>query len=208
VNWVIKAHPANVFRSAHGHVGGESSEVSLLREHFPDLPDHIHVLLPETKISTRSLYEHADYGVTVRGTPGIEMACFGKPVLTAGTGAYSNLGFTLDSGSADEYLGRIATIDSLALAAAETTELARRYAYAMFLRRPWAPRSFEQVFDFPARGWHPLDRNVVLRRGSVDEVQRAGDLDEWAGWVLDTHEPDFVPEGPASVRASISHLLP
>lgn len=33
-------------------------------------------------LSTRSLYRHADVGVTVRGTPGMEMAAFGKPVLT------------------------------------------------------------------------------------------------------------------------------
>jgi hypothetical protein len=208
VNWVVKAHPANVFRSAHGHVGGESSEVTLLREHFPELPGHVHVLLPDTTISTRSLYEHADYGITVRGTPGLEMACFGKPVFTAGTGAYSGLGFTFDSASVSEYLGRLAAIETYAPLPVETTELARRYAHTVFLRRPWAPRSFRQVFEFPERGWHPLDRNVVLAARSIDEVHRAGDLDEWAAWALDTDEPDFVPEGAASVREGTGHLLP
>jgi hypothetical protein len=53
------------------------------------------VLLPDTKISTLSLYRFADYGVTVRGTPGLEIACFGKPAFTAGTGTYAGLGFHL-----------------------------------------------------------------------------------------------------------------
>jgi len=53
------------------------------------------VLLPDTKISTLSLYRFADDGVTVRGTPGLEIACFGKPAFTAGTGTYAGLGFHL-----------------------------------------------------------------------------------------------------------------
>ena len=95
VNWVIKTHPSNVFRVAHGDIEGESSEVTLIRERFPELPDHVHLLLPDTKISTLSIYEFADYGVTVRGTPGMEIACFGKPAFTAGTGNYAGLGFTV-----------------------------------------------------------------------------------------------------------------
>ena len=34
------------------------------------------------------LFKVIDYGITVRGTIGIELPCFGIPVITAGTGRY------------------------------------------------------------------------------------------------------------------------
>ena len=45
------------------------------------------------------------------------------------------------------------------------TARARRYAHALFIRRPWVPRSFAMQFEFAERGWHPLDRNVAWRVG-------------------------------------------
>lgn len=199
VSWVVKAHPAQVFRVAHGHVGGEASEVTFLRERFPELPDHVRLLPPDTSISARSLYELADFGVTVRGTAGLEMACLGTRTLTAGTGSYSGLGFTTDSASREEYLGRLGAIEASEAMAAEEVRRARAYAYALFLCRPWRPRSFANRLDFPASGWHPLDRNAVLTATSVDEIRAAGDLDQWAAWVLDTDDADFLPTGDASV---------
>jgi hypothetical protein len=191
-NWVIKAHPSNVFRSAHGDVAGECSELAVLGEHFPRLPDHVKLLRPETRISTVSLYRAADYGVTVRGTPGMEMACFGKPVFTAGTGTYAGLGFTYDSDSPAQFLARLSEIQTYPTLSVEMTARARHYAHALFIRRPWIPRSFAMQFDFTERGWHPLDRNVAWRVETIDELHRAGDLDAWAAWVLDSREADYL----------------
>ena len=202
VNWVVKAHPSNVFRVAHGQVGGESSEANLVRDLFPVLPDHVRLLLPDTKISTRSIYEFADYGVTVRGTPGLEMACLGKRTLTAGSGSYSGLGFTTDSASCEQYLARLATIETEAAMSHEEVRRARVYAHSLFLRRPWRPRSFENRIDFPEGGWHPLDRNAVLTARRVEEIRAAGDLEQWAAWVLDTEDADFLPTGSVSVLAT------
>ena len=44
-----------------------------------------------------SLFKNIDFGVTVRGTCGIEMPCFGLTTITDGTGRYFNLCFTKDS---------------------------------------------------------------------------------------------------------------
>jgi hypothetical protein len=192
VNWIVKAHPSNVFRSAHGDVQGECSELVLLREHFPELPSHVKLLQPETKISTVSLYRFADYGVTVRGTPGMEMACFGKSVFTAGTGTYAGLGFTHDSESPAQFLERLGEIERYGPLSAEATARARRYAHTLFIRRPWPARSFSMTFDFPERGWHPLDRNVEWRVRSTEELHRTGDLDNWAAWVVGSREADYL----------------
>jgi hypothetical protein len=194
VNWIVKAHPSNVFRAAHGDVSGESSEVALIRESFADLPAHVHLLLPETGISTLSLYQFADYGVTVRGTPGMEMACFAKPVFTAGTGTYAGLGFTYDSSSAGEFLERLKVIETYGRLPPDMTRRARRYAHTLFTRRPWPTRSFALEFKFPERGWHPLDRNVMLVADSVGAIDRASDLNDWARWVVDDQDADYLPE--------------
>jgi hypothetical protein len=192
VNWVIKAHPSNVFRKRHGDVGGESSEVVLVRDHFPELPEHVHLLLPHTRISTLSLYDFADYGITVRGTPGMEIACFGKPAFTAGTGTYAGLGFTYDSSSRTEFLDKLATIDSYGRLPDEMRIRARRYAYALFLRRPWIPRSFALRFDLPDDGWHPIDRNVIVTATGVADVEAHGDLHAWSTWAIRSHESDYL----------------
>lgn len=192
LNWVVKAHPSNVFRTKHGDVGGESSEVTLVREHFPELPPHVHLLLPHTKISTLSLYRFADYAVTVRGTPGMEIACFGKPAITAGTGTYAGRGFTFDSQSTDEFLGRLAELHTYGPLPEEMRTKARQYAHALFLRRPWLTKSFELVFDIPEEGWHPIDRNVRFTVGSVDELRSLGDLTQWARWARESHDSDFL----------------
>ena len=193
VNWIVKAHPSNVFRTAHGDVSGESAEVTLVLRRYPSLPAHVQLLLPDTKISTLSLYEFADYGLTVRGTPGLEMACFGKPVLTAGTGTYAGLGFTYDSSSRSEHLERVANLHQYGPLPAEMTLLARRHAHTLFLRRAWVPTSFTNRFDFPERGWHPLDRNVQVLARSVDELRADTALDEWAHWVRESHDVDYLP---------------
>ena len=72
-----------------------------------------------TDISTLSLYEIADYCLTVRGTTGIEGACFGCNVLTAGTGRYDGKGFTIDSKSPSEYLKKIENIHQISVMSTE-----------------------------------------------------------------------------------------
>ncbi len=192
VNWIVKTHPSNVFLTGRGYAGPESSELALVQERFPRLPAHVRILPPDTKISTLSLYEFADYGVTVRGTPGLEMACFGKPAFTAGTGAYAGRGFTIDSDSTEEYLERLATIHHQKPLTVDQTERARWYAYALFVRRPWIPRSFEMAFD--PDYLRELRRTVRLTAGSVDAIHERNDLDPWARWVLDSSAADYVPE--------------
>ena len=67
--------------------------MALIRERVGKLPPHVRVLAPDTKVSTLSLFRSIDAGITVRGSIGYELPCFGVPVVTAGTGRYS--GFRL-----------------------------------------------------------------------------------------------------------------
>lgn len=198
VDWLIKLHPANVWKRAYEGVTTELSELQLINSEIGSLPDHVHLLPPDTNISTLSLYESADYGVTVRGTPGMEMACFGKAVFTAGTGRYSHLGFTIDSSSADEYLRRLAAIQTYEPPTADQIRLARRHAHAVFRLRLWQMKSFQSRFNFE-RDWHPLDHNVGIAVRSIEEIRKTGDLEKWVTWAAGSRRVDYLELPPSAV---------
>ena len=182
LNWLIKLHPANLWKRARDGVEGEFAELELIREHLGDLPDYVRILPPDTDIDTLSLFRFVDYGVTVRGTAGMELPCFGKPTLTAGTGRYTQLGFTVDFETQASYLAGLAALEQRPPMSAKQVELARRHAHAAFIRRPWLMKSFKSTFDYLASGWHPLDHNLNCVVRSLEEAESNGDLGRWARW--------------------------
>jgi hypothetical protein len=103
INWIIKVHPVNVWRSKMDGKTMEQLEKIILEKHFGKLPSHIKFMPADTSINTFSLFNYIDFGITVRGTVGMELPCFNVPVITAGTGRYNNHGFTIDPKSKIEY---------------------------------------------------------------------------------------------------------
>ena len=136
VNWVLKIHPANVVRNRRLGYGGEYGELLALRRAFGEVPAFLRVVRPEDGTSPFAFFGITDWGVTVRGTVGLELPCFGVPVLTAGTGRYSGKGFTADSASAAEYLERLRGIDRIAPLTEAEARLGVLYAYHVFFSRP------------------------------------------------------------------------
>lgn len=192
VSWLVKIHPANVWKRAQAGMAGEYSEVRLLREAVGALPAHVRLVPPDSEISTLSLFQHADYGVTVRGTAGMEMACFGKPVLTAGTGRYSGLGFTIDAGSVGEYLENLAKLHTLPPLTDEQTIMAKRHAHAVFRLRHWPMHSFHAVFEPAAHPADPLAQNLRCAVASLADLRERGDLGKWARWAGESDEVDYI----------------
>lgn len=189
VDWVVKLHPANLYKAESGR---ELNDEVAIREAVGELPAHVRLLRPETDINTYSLFAVSDYGITIRGTIGIEVPCFGIPMLTAGTGRFSGKGFTIDSATAGEYLERLRTIHELPPPTQEETELAKRYAYALFRLRPLAFTSFRSHFEPYARLSHPLGQNLELTARSVEELRRAPDLNAFGAWALDRRQLDWL----------------
>lgn len=193
VNWLLKVHPANIWkRVREGSVEEELSEITLIRQHIGELPDHVHLILPNFKANNRALFDITDYAVTVRGTVSAELGCFGIPVFTAGTGRCDGMGFTVDSASTEEYLDRMAHIHEQSPLTAEQIRLAKIQAHSVFCRRPWQIKSFVTEFQPISPGYHPLDHNLHLNAKSVDEISRNGDLRRWAKWAMDTREIDYL----------------
>jgi hypothetical protein len=196
VNWVIKLHPDLVWKLKHEAHSGELRDVLAVRSAVGKLPEHVRIVPPDTDINTFSFFEVTDYCVTVRGTIGIEMACYGVPVLTAGTGRYAGMGFTVDSSSAEEYLHRLSRIDATLPMSRAQRELARRFAYALFKLRPWAMQSFEWIKMPIEKTVHPLGDNLVPHVEDYSQFARAEDMRRFADWV-ESDETDYLEPDPA-----------
>lgn len=136
VNWVLKIHPANVQRNRRLGYGGEYGELIALQKAFGSVPIFLKVVRPEDEVSPFAFFSITDWGVTVRGTIGLELPCFGIPVLTAGTGRYSGKGFTEDSASAADYVGKLRGIERISRLSPEQVQLGTLYAYHVFKTRP------------------------------------------------------------------------
>lgn len=184
VNWVVKLHPDLVWKLKYEGFTGELRDLVAMRAAVGELPPHVIIVPPDTPLSTYSFFAIADFCVTVRGTVGIEMACHGVPVITAGTGRYSGLGFTIDSATAAEYLDRLANLDRQPPMDTARTTLARRFAHALFERRPWPMRSFDVLHETMDEIGHPLVQNVVPRVESAETFAGAADVRAFRAWLL------------------------
>lgn len=187
VNWIIKVHPANIVKNIRDGVESEPSELTAIRSLGGALPPHVQVIQPDSRMSTLSLYSVMDYCITVRGTVGIEAASFGIPVLTAGTGRYDRRGFTIDSDSRAQYLDRLAHIQDMAPLSAAQRDLAERFAYGIFVLRPFSLRTVTLEYQRDAKA--SLRTRVSLPKG--EDVRAAADLRAVAEWIQSGAE-DFV----------------
>jgi len=195
LNWVIKLHPDLVWKLRYEGQTGELRDVIAMRSAVGgSLPAHVSLVMPETDISTFSFFELTDYCLTVRGTIGIEMACHGVPVITAGTGRYSGLGFTRDSDTPDAYRARLAGLESEPPMAPTEIDRARRFAHALFRQRLWPMQTFERVRRPIEETGQALDTDLVPRVATFTEFAQSADTRRLAEW-LASSETDYF-QGP------------
>lgn len=185
VNWVIKIHPAN--RRVRDGLQDEPAEVVALRKHIGELPPHIFMIPAESNISTFSLFEIMDYCVTVCGTVGIEAARLGIPVLAGGWGLYDRKGFTIDSESREQYLERLAHIQAIPRLSSTQQELAERFAYGVFLLRPFLLKSVTLAYHKNSRKFS-TQGNVNIK--AKEDWYTASDLRAFAQWVINPRKPE------------------
>jgi hypothetical protein len=181
MNWLVKVHPANMWKRSYENVTLEYTETMLIRREIGVLPPHVRLIGADDDISTLSLFKAIDFGVTVRGTSGMELVCFGKPCVTAGTGRYSGLGFTLDCADRQQYLDRLASLHKQPPLTAQEVLQAKWHAYTSFLLRPWVMKSARAEFIYGKRH-HALDHNLHLTVSSTQEMEASSDLISFADW--------------------------
>lgn len=193
IHWVVKVHPVNVWRARMDNAPLEQLEARILRQAFGVLPKNVSIMPADTPVNTHALFQTIDYGLTVRGTVGMELPCYGIPTITAGTGRYSGRGFTFDPASLDDYqalLGRLHTVPRLN---AQTVALARRYAYGTFFLRPQPLKSFRMLYDANSFGLAELKMNLSVSARSG--VAAAADLAAF-GDFIEGDADDFLSDMP------------
>ncbi|MHB1275784.1 MAG: glycosyltransferase [Candidatus Humimicrobiaceae bacterium] len=191
VKWFIKIHPSNIWRRERN--SKEYLELVLIDKYLKNLPEHVKIIGPDTSISPLSWMETADFGVTVRSTVGLEMACFGKPVITAGTGRYENVGFTIDSKSREEYAKRLLELPENADFTEEQATLARKYAFALFIGKNFNFYSIESSIGAGKREIVQYNDMLFLPSNSIKGINPKDwkDVKELARWLEHMEENDY-----------------
>lgn len=187
LNWVIKVHPANIVKLNRDGYKGELIENTTIASAVGELPSHIKILPPTTKISTFSLFDAMDYCVTVRGTIGIEAAAYGIPVITAGTGRYDRHGFTIDSASQKEYLELLSNIHTIPPLSNEQIELAQKFAFGTFLLRPFDLKSMRVTYERDKTA----SSRIEFLLSSPEELEQTEDIKKFANWFIDGKNDDY-----------------
>ncbi len=188
LQWVVKLHPAHLVKARQWNDPGKPAEVRAIEAAFGHLPAHVKLVPPDTELSTYSLFEIADYVVTVRGTVGMEAALFGIPVVTAGTGRYDRRGFTLDSSTREEYLAKLATLETAPRLSPEQVERAERYAYGVLFCRPLPLSSVSLDYARDGKATPKLTIHCRTRQEWLD----APDMQQLAGWIAEMTEDMMV----------------
>ncbi len=190
VEWVVKLHPAHLVKAQQNQDKGKPSELDVIESRIGVLPAHVKLVHPETELSTYSLFEIADYAVTVRGTVGIESALFAIPVVTAGTGRYDRRGFTVDSTTRAEYLQKLASLESLPRLSEEQVRIAERYAFGVFFCRPLRLSCASLEFERDAIATPKVTIHCQTQR----QWRESPDLRQLAQWLADGKAEDmFMP---------------
>ncbi len=145
LDWIIKVHPVNVWRSKMDKKPMEQLELISVKKNIGQLPSHIRFLKADSQINTYSLFNVIDYGLTVRGTIGMELPCWGIPVITAGSGRYSGTGFTIDPTDKKNYKDTLENIHNLPKLSEEQILLAQKYAYAVLFGKQIKTNSFSMI---------------------------------------------------------------
>lgn len=184
VNWLLKIHPANRYKHRFEKIEGDYSEIRTLKKTFGEIPGNIKLIYPEDEINPYSLFKIIDYAITVRGTIGMEFPCFGVPVLTAGTGRYSGRGFSIDSGSREEYLARLSRIEEIPPLGKEEIKKAVLHALIVFKLRPLKFQSYKEKFV-----GDEMDLDILIRN-----PQEGTDFIKFVDWAVNSKEEDFLNE--------------
>ena len=147
INWVFKLHPSNKTKNLRDNIKYDKpAELQYIEKEFGSIPEHIRILDENFPYSSFNLYNLLDFCITVRGTTGLECAMLGKPVITAGTGKYSDKGFTYDFSKKEDYILTLKNLPNLPDRDIDYS-LAKKYAYYALIQKPFYIKFADVKFE-------------------------------------------------------------
>ena len=178
---IIRVHPAEL----RGHIQSRQPVAEELRREMGTLPPNVHVIAPDSPVSTYAVMARCD-SVLIYGTKtGVELTSFGIPVIVAGEAWIRNKGITIDAQSREHYLELLAGLPMNRPLDAATIRRAKKYAYHFFFRR-MIPLGV--VKPTVGKSWAPYAVNV----SSLDQLEPGRDagLDTICDGIL--HGDEFI----------------
>lgn len=192
LDWLVKVHPSNAWRGElNSALKGTYEEERLIAKYIGTLPPHVRIVHADNVINPLTWFQLTDFGVTVRGTSGLEVAALGKPVITGGTGRYDRHGFTIDPEDKEEYRFILEELPDIEPLVEEQVSLAKRYAHALFVLKPFEFDFFEVAMRSGAREVVASD-DLVYLPGQLDGSELPGNLKRLSQWVVDDDSIELI----------------
>jgi hypothetical protein len=135
--------------------------------------ENIHFM--RDQIEPEQLANHCELGITVRGTPGLEMTGLGLPMMLAGRGPYSDTGVCMTPPTRSEYFELLKKGPPFPIDIAKQSRRARRF---LAFDRHWSAPMTQLVPPFGARTidadlWALVAEGVRSACLESDQVTRA-----------------------------------
>ena len=170
----------------------ENLEVSAICEELGEIPENLKIIESDTEINTLSFIEFIDYGITVRGTIGLELSSFGKVVVTAGSGRYDGNGFTLDPKSKKEYKKTLMNLHNYKPLSKSKKERAQKFFEICYEKRPIIFENFH--IDYKARsfGVNDLKYNLKFSRKNATNFYKCKNTKNLIEWIINNSQEDIL----------------
>ena len=186
---LVKVHPAEHHRQATDRL------IPYLQSRFDPWPTNVHLIPPDTDVTTHAVIRLIDCALVYTSTVGVEASVLGVPVILVGGGWNVGRGFTTDVATPQAYFELLDHMGETGELPPANVELARRYAYALFFRS-----------NIPIEFYTVLNQDVTeIRYERLADLAPGNDpaLDAVCRGVL-LDEPFEAPE-PTATTADRSH---
>lgn len=153
-DWVliIRCHPGERTWGTN-----QSSESIVKSLYSGELPPSVRLIPAEDPTNTYGLMDFSDLGLVFTSTTGLEMACRGIPVITAGWVHYGQKGFTADPSTLEEFVSTLNRhLSEIAPLDPEKRELSYSYLDVYFNQWP-RPYPWHTTFRQDIKAW-PISR--------------------------------------------------
>lgn len=131
IQLLIRIHPAEI----RGLIPTRQPVIQEIKKVFPELPDNVYIIPPESHISTYAAMLQCNCVIIYGTKAGVEMAAMGIPVIVAGEAWVRNKGITIDTDSSQSYFKVLDQLPFPGRLSENLIQRARKYAYHFFFRR-------------------------------------------------------------------------